>query len=79
LVTLRYVDEATLSEGLRWVVRLPFPAAAILIALGFFLSTLSPQTTQPNALIYLARTERRLSKLIDRSRIGCVLASNTSV
>src|SRR3712207_88293 len=40
LVTLRYVDEATLSEGMRWVVRLAFPAAAILMALGFFLSVL---------------------------------------
>jgi hypothetical protein len=29
LVTLRYVDEATLSEGMRWVVRLAFPVAAI--------------------------------------------------
>src|SRR3989337_3641479 len=54
LVTLRYVDEAALSEGMRWVVRLAFPAAAILIALAFFLSALSPQTTEPNALIYLA-------------------------
>ena len=54
LVALRYVDEATLSEGMRWVVRLAFPAAAILISLAFFLSALSPQTTEPNALIYLA-------------------------
>ncbi len=54
LVTLRYVDEATLSEGLRWVVRLTFPTAAVLISLAFFLSALSEQTTQPNALIYLA-------------------------
>src|ERR671939_447148 len=54
LVALRYVDEATLSEGLRWVVRLAFPVAALLMALGFFLSVLSPQTTEPNAMIYLA-------------------------
>ncbi len=54
LVALRYVDEATLSEGMKWVVRLAFPAAAILVALGFFLSALSPETTEPNALIYLA-------------------------
>jgi hypothetical protein len=54
LVTLRYVDEANLSEGMRWVVRLAFPAAAVLISLAFFLSALSEQTTQPNALIYLA-------------------------
>ena len=41
LVALRYVDEATLSEGLRWVVRVAFPIAAVLMALGFFLSVLS--------------------------------------
>src|SRR5215204_3647144 len=54
LVALRYVDEASLSEGMRWAVRLAFPAAAILMALGFFLSVLSPGATEPNAMIYLA-------------------------
>ena len=53
LVALRYVDEATLSEGMRWVVRLALPAAAILMPLGFFLSVLSPEATEPNALINL--------------------------
>jgi hypothetical protein len=53
LVALRYVDEATLSEGMRWVVRLAFPAAAVLMALGFFLSVLSPEAREPNGLIYL--------------------------
>ncbi len=53
LVALRYVDEAILSEGMRWVVRLAFPAAAVLMALGFFLSVLSEEATEPNALIYL--------------------------
>ena len=53
LVALRYVDEATLSEGMRWVVRLALPAAAVLMPLGFFLSVLSPEATEPNALIYL--------------------------
>jgi hypothetical protein len=48
------VDEATLSENMRWVVRLVFPAAAILMPLAFFLSVLSPEATEPNALIYLA-------------------------
>jgi hypothetical protein len=41
LVVLRYVDEATLSEGMRGVVRLAFPVAAVLMALGFFPSVLS--------------------------------------
>ena len=54
LVALRYVDEAYLSEGMRWVVRLAFPAAAILMPLAFFLSVLSPEATEPNALINLA-------------------------
>jgi hypothetical protein len=54
LVALRYVDEATLSEGMRWLVRLAFPAAAVLMALAFFLSALSPDVTEPNAMIFLA-------------------------
>jgi hypothetical protein len=54
LVALRYVDEAALSERMRWVVRLAFPAAALLMSLAFFLSVLSPDATEPNALISLA-------------------------
>jgi len=53
LVTLRYVDEAALSEGMKWVVRLAFPVAAVLMSLGFFLSVLSERATEPNAMIYL--------------------------
>ncbi len=54
LVALRYVDEAALSEGMRWLVRLSLPAAVILLPAAFFLSVLSPAATEPNALIYLA-------------------------
>lgn len=54
LVVLRYVDEATLSEGLRWLVRVGVPAAAILLPVAFFLSVVSPDATEPSALIYLA-------------------------
>ena len=54
LVALRYVDEAALSERMRWVVRLSLPIAAVLMPLAFFLSVLSPDTTEPNALINLA-------------------------
>ena len=54
LVALRYVDEATLSESMKWVVRIAFPAAALLMPLAFFLSVLSPEATEPNAMIYLA-------------------------
>ena len=54
LVTLRYVDEATLTEGMKTLVRHSIPAAAILLPVAFFLSVLSPDATEPNALIYLA-------------------------
>jgi hypothetical protein len=54
LVALRYVDEATLSDSMRWGVRIAFPAAALMMPLAFFLSVLSPEATEPNAMIYLA-------------------------
>ena len=54
LVTLRYADEAALPEGMRRVVRHSIPAAAVLLPAAFFLSVLSPEATEPNALIYLA-------------------------
>jgi hypothetical protein len=54
LVTLRYVDEANLSKGLKRVARHSIPSAAILLPLAFFLSVASPEATEPNALIYLA-------------------------
>ena len=54
LVTLRYVDEARLPEGMKRVARHSIPLAAILLPAAFFLSVLSPEATEPNALIYLA-------------------------
>jgi len=54
LVVLRYVDGSALSSGWKWLVRLSAPIAAILLPTAFFLSVLSPEATQPNALIYLA-------------------------
>jgi hypothetical protein len=54
LVALRYVDETALSERSRWVVRLLFPTAAVLMPLAFFLSVLDPAATEPNALVNLA-------------------------
>ena len=53
LVALRYVDEATLSERMKWVVRLAFPVAAVLMALGFFLAVIPEDASEPHALIYL--------------------------
>ena len=54
LVTLRYADEARLLEGLKRVARHAIPAAAVLLPVAFFLSVLSPEATEPNAIIYLA-------------------------
>jgi uncharacterized membrane protein len=54
LVALRYVDEANLSNTMKWVVRGSIPLAAILVPAAFFLSVLSPDATAPNRLIYLA-------------------------
>jgi hypothetical protein len=54
LVALRYVDEAALSDRSRWVVRLAFPTAAVLMPLAFFLSVLDSAATEPNALVNLA-------------------------
>src|SRR6266849_4069007 len=54
LVMLRYVDEAELSAGWRWVARLGAPIAAILIPAAFFLSVVSPSSTEPSALMALA-------------------------
>ncbi len=54
LVALRYVDETALAERTRWFVRLAFPTAAILLPVAYFLSVLSPDATEPNALVNLA-------------------------
>ena len=54
LITLRYVDEAALSSGLKWFVRLSIPSAAILLPVVFFLSVLRPDAREPSAVIYLA-------------------------
>jgi hypothetical protein len=54
LVVLRYVDQAHLSARMKAFVRSAVPSAAILLPVAFFLSILSPDATEPNALIYLA-------------------------
>jgi hypothetical protein len=54
LVTLRYVDEANLPGWLKSMARHSIPAAAVLLPAAFFLSVLSPEATEPNAMIYLA-------------------------
>lgn len=54
LVSLRYVDEASLSDRSKGFVRTLIPTSAILLPAAFFLSVLSPEATEPNGFIYLA-------------------------
>lgn len=54
LIALRYVDEANLPERVKGFVRSAIPVSAILLPAAFFLSVLSPDATEPNALINLA-------------------------
>jgi hypothetical protein len=54
LIALRYVDEARLSDHLKWFVRLSIPSAAIFLPVAFFLSVLTPDATEPNGFINLA-------------------------
>ncbi len=53
LVILRYADETGLRGPWRWLARHGVPVAAILMPAGFFLSVLTPDATEPNALIAL--------------------------
>jgi len=53
LVALMYVDQANLSAGLKWLVRIAIPTAAILMPAGFFLSVVKPDATAPNEFINL--------------------------
>jgi hypothetical protein len=53
-LALGYVDEATLSHGMRWFVRRSLPSTAIFLPVAFFLSVLTPDATASNGFIYLA-------------------------
>jgi heme/copper-type cytochrome/quinol oxidase subunit 4 len=57
LVALLWVDQTDLAEPLKWIVRLAFAVAPILMPLGFFLSVTQPDAQRPNgviALVYVA-------------------------
>jgi uncharacterized membrane protein YeiB len=54
LIALIYVDQTTLTETWRNIVRMAIPAAAIFLPAAFFLSVLSPTAAKPNILINLA-------------------------
>jgi hypothetical protein len=53
LVALLLVDQSDLGEPLKWVVRLAFAVAPILMPLGFFLSVTRPDAERPNGVITL--------------------------
>jgi hypothetical protein len=53
LVALLWVDQTDLGEPLKWVVRLAFAVAPILMPLGFFLSVTRPDAQRPSGVIAL--------------------------
>lgn len=53
LVALLWVDQIDLGEPLKWIIRVAFAAAPILMPLGFFLSVTRPDAQRPNAVITL--------------------------
>jgi hypothetical protein len=54
LIALRYVDEASLSNGWKSIARHTIPISAILLPAAFFFSVLDADATKPNGLINLA-------------------------
>ena len=53
LVALLWVDQTDLGEPWKWIVRIAFVAAPILMPLGFFLSVTRPDAQRPNGVIGL--------------------------
>ncbi|MEV1174650.1 hypothetical protein [Nonomuraea sp. NPDC049784] len=53
LVAMLYVDQASLSDGVKALTRALIVAAPILMPLGFFLSVVRPSDTKPSRLIWL--------------------------
>ncbi len=53
LVALLWVDQADLGEPLKWIARVAFAVAPILMPLGFFLSVTRPDAQRPNGMIAL--------------------------
>ena len=53
LVALLWVDQIDLGEPLKWILRVAFAVAPILMPLGFFLSVTRPDAQRPNGLITL--------------------------
>jgi hypothetical protein len=53
LVALLWVEHTDLGEPWKWIVRIAFVAAPILMPLGFFLSVTEPDAQRPNGVIGL--------------------------
>ena len=53
LVALLWVDQIDFGEPVKWIIRVAFAAAPILMPLGFFLSVTRPDAQRPNAVITL--------------------------
>lgn len=54
LVALLLVDQAALADGWKQLVRIAFPASAILLPAAYFLSIARPDAERPNRLVNLA-------------------------
>jgi hypothetical protein len=78
LVALLWVDQTDLGEPWRWIIRIAFVAASILIPLGFFLSVTRPDALRPKRChrigvtwpVSLLGLERRRSAWVCSSRGG---------
>lgn len=67
LVLQILVDQAELSSALKWIARVAAPIAAVLISAGFFLSAISPSSSQPGqaiALVYVGAVLMAASTLL---------------
>jgi hypothetical protein len=53
LVALLYVDQTSMSDTAKTIVRSSVPAAPLLMSAGFFLSVALPKSARPNKLIAL--------------------------
>jgi drug/metabolite transporter superfamily protein YnfA len=51
LITQLFVDHASLSNLWKWIARISFPVAAILVSLGFFAAAIGNQINEPTGFI----------------------------
>ena len=51
LLAQLFTDHAALTDTWKWVARVSFPLAAILVSLGFFAAAIGTRVTEPTGLI----------------------------